>query len=241
MIIDITAPFSANASPAHSNISLDIPDSPSLSALPSPVGYGSISQILLPEVTPSPTKMMLTPERRSHVDGGVVTMLRLQLASMENTAKERLGQIQSLEQQLAAAKLARIRDADELAGQVGALEQQMRNSLAVRERNAEEQTAYIISLEEQLSRAIAVREKAVQQAAKQAADSVMQLHTAAVRVEARKWEFTCAARVASMEWSSVRAIAEGEMDFVRSNRDMLNLLLAGLDQSQRELRSAIVL
>ena len=184
---------------------------------------------------------MLTPERRSHVDGGVVTMLRLQLASMENTAKERLGQIQSLEQQLAAAKLARIRDADELAGQVGALEQQMRNSLAVRERNAEEQTAYIISLEEQLSRAIAVREEAVQQAAKQAADSVMQLHTAAVRVEARKWEFTCAARVASMEWSSVRAIAEGEMDFVRSNRDMLNLLLAGLDQSQRELRSAIVL
>ncbi|THH20999.1 hypothetical protein EW146_g451 [Bondarzewia mesenterica] len=238
MIIDIPAPFSASPSPARSTISLDTTDSPSLSTLPSPLGYTSISQILLPEVTPSPAKFAINPERPSPIDGGVVTMLRLQLASMENTAKDRLGQIHVLEQQLVSLKLARMREADELAGQVGALEEQMRSSFALRERTAEEQAAYTASLEEQLNRAAALREQAVQEAAKTAAEEAMQVHAAVVQSESQKWKTAYAARTAATGWDSVHHLAEGELDFperIAVCHSGMNLLFYSNDDYDYEL------
>ncbi|KAI0052898.1 hypothetical protein FA95DRAFT_1482958 [Auriscalpium vulgare] len=240
MIADIPAPFSGTASPAPSHMELDIPDSPSLSAMPSPIGYGSISQILLPDVTPSPAKFAhLTPERGTPVDSSLVMMLRLQLASMENIAKERLGQIQALEHQLTTAKEARLREADELARQVTTLEEQMRVALDTRETAMGEQAAVIAHLEEQMRGADALRERAVQQAARTAADGAMQIKVSAVQIEGRKWEAACVARGVATQWGTVRSVAEAELDLLRSNRETLSVLLAGLEQTQHHLCSVV--
>ncbi|KAI0321351.1 hypothetical protein OF83DRAFT_327492 [Amylostereum chailletii] len=237
MLNDIPAPFSATASPTPSVLELEVPDSPSLSALPSPVGYTSISQILLPDVTPSPAPIKqhrMSPERL-HGDASMVTMLRLQLASMENIAKERLGQIQILETQLGAAKNMRLRDADELAGQVSTLEEQMRAVLETRDRISEEQNQQIYSLEEQIQRASAAREYAVQEAVKMAVADAARLQASVVAKEGRKWEAALVAREASARWDIVRETAESELELVASSREMLDVLLAGLDASQRQL------
>ncbi|KAA1468478.1 hypothetical protein DENSPDRAFT_869721 [Dentipellis sp. KUC8613] len=233
MIADMTAPFSGAASPVPSVIELDIPDSPSLSALPSPAGYGSISQVLLPDVTPSPAKYGQATPERSTVDASVVMMLRLQLASMENIAKERLGQIQSLEQKLMSSKDARLREADELARQVTTVEEQLRVSLESRDRASDEQLVRIRALEDQLGQATAMRDAAVQEAVQMAVEGTMQLKAAAVRVECEKWEMACAARAAAAEWATVKDLADGELELVRSNREMLNVLLAGLEGQRR--------
>ncbi|KAI0067957.1 hypothetical protein BV25DRAFT_895473 [Artomyces pyxidatus] len=239
MIADVTAPFSGTASPAISHIELAIPDSPSLSALPSPNGYNSISQILLPDVTPSPAKFaQLTPDRLG-VDSSLVMMLRLQLASMENTAKERLGQIQSLEHQLASAKELRLREADELAHQVTTLEEQMRCTLETRERTMVDQTATIAHLEQQLHWADVARDNAVKDAVCTASDDAMRLKAAAVDSENRRWQVACAAGAAASQWGSVRTAAEGELELLRSNRETLSVLLAGLDQSQRQMQTLV--
>ncbi|KAJ6626878.1 hypothetical protein B0H10DRAFT_2210759 [Mycena sp. CBHHK59/15] len=87
------------------NLHLEVPDSPCLSTLNSPGEFGSISQVLLPDVTPSPAvhvNRFGNSNRESGVNGvdaAIVTLLRLQLASAENIAKERLFQLQSMEEE----------------------------------------------------------------------------------------------------------------------------------------------
>ncbi|KAI0308029.1 hypothetical protein B0F90DRAFT_107942 [Multifurca ochricompacta] len=229
MIADIPAPFS----PAPSTVDLEstVPESPSLSALPSPAGYGSISQILLPDVTPSPapTKHMQSQFISEHgrpaaADASLVVMLRLQLASMENIARERLDQIAALEAQLSAAKEARLREAADLAAQVSALEKQMHVSLENRERAAEDHAI----LEEQLRGAAFVKELAVQEAIKRVMEDTTRLRASAEETIRRKWEVACGAHAAATSWASVREIAEGELEFVMAQRETLNVLLTSL-------------
>jgi hypothetical protein len=234
MIADFPAPFSPT--PSTVDLQLTIPESPSLSALPSPAGYGSISQVLLPDVTPSPasTKQMQSqfiPEhsRPAAADASIVVMLRLQLASMENIAKERLTQITALEVQLGAAKEARLREAADLAAQVSALEEQMHVSFESRERAAEERA----TLEEQLRGAAVAKELAVQEAVRKASEDAARLRVAAEEAMRRKCEVVGAARAAAMLWESVREDAGGELEFVRAQRETLTFLLASLDQNQR--------
>jgi hypothetical protein len=233
MIADIPAPFSPT--PSTVDLQLTIPESPSLSALPSPAGYGSISQILLPDVTPSPvsTKHMQSqfiPEhsRPAAADASLVVMLRLQLASMENIAKERLTQITTLEAQLCATKEARLREAADLAAQVSALEEQMHVSLESRERTAEERA----TLEEQLRGAAVAKELAVQGAVKKATEDAARLRVAAEETMRRKCDVVSAARGVATSWGSVRELAEGELEFVRAQRETLTFLLASLDQNR---------
>ncbi|KAF8482126.1 hypothetical protein DFH94DRAFT_691739 [Russula ochroleuca] len=234
MIADIPAPFSP--APSTVDLQLNIPESPSLSALPSPAGYGSISQVLLPDVTPSPasTKHMQSlfiPEnnRPAAADASLVVMLRLQLASMEDIAKQRLTQITILEAQLGAAKEARLREAADLAAQVSALEEQMHVSFESRERGAEER----ITLEEQLRGAAVAKELAVQEAVKKVTEDAARLRVAAEEAMRRKCEVASAARGAATSWVSVHELAEGELEFVRAQRETLTLLLAGLDQNRQ--------
>jgi len=234
MIADIPAPFSPAASTV--DLQLNIPESPSLSALPSPAGYGPISQVLLPDVTPSPvsTKHMqaqFIPEnsRPAAADASLVVMLRLQLASMENMAKERLTQITVLEAQLGAAKEARLREAADLAAQVSALEEQMHVSFESRERAAEER----LTLEEQLRGAAVDKELAVQEAVKNVTEDAARLRVAAEEAMRRKCEVAGAARSAATSWVSVREQAEGEVEFVRAQRETLTLLLATLNQNRQ--------
>jgi hypothetical protein len=232
MIADIPAPFSP--APSTVDLELAIPESPSLSTLPSPAGYGSISQVLLPDVTPSPApakhmQLQLTPEHSRHAaaDASLVVMLRLQLASMENIAKERLSQITTLEAQLGAAKEARMREAADLAAQVSALEQQMHVSLESRERAAEERAR----LEEQLRGAVATKELAVQEAVKRATEDAARLRSSTEEAVRRKCEVVNAAHTAARSWGFVHKVAESELESVRSQRETLNFLLMSLDQN----------
>jgi hypothetical protein len=232
LIADVPAPFSP--APSTVDLELAIPESPSLSALPSPAGYGSISQVLLPDVTPSPAPVkhnqsQLIPEhgRHSAADASLVVMLRLQLASMENIAKERLGQITALETQLTAAKEARLREAADLAAQVSALEQQMHVSLENRERAAEERAI----LEEKLRGTAATKELAVQEAVKRVMEDGTRLRLAAEETMRRKCKVLGAAHTAAMSWEFVHELAESELESVRAQRETLNFLLMSLDQN----------
>ncbi|KAI0662500.1 hypothetical protein C8Q70DRAFT_562995 [Cubamyces menziesii] len=239
MLSEIPAPFRAGAiSPSLSVI--DIPESPSLSALPSPTGYGSISQVLLPDVTPSPavhnsTHLFdnLKPETPTSTDGATVTLLRLQLAAAESRAQERLAQMQSLEQQLHAAKEARLRDAEDLAKQISQLEEQVHGNLLVDNQRVEQ----ISVLEEMLRDAQTAQDKSVKDAARRAEEAMSAARAAALQVRQVEVKATLAlaAREAGAAWSTVRDTAESELDFVRANREMLSVLLAGLDHSQRQL------
>ncbi|TFK93526.1 hypothetical protein K466DRAFT_511425 [Polyporus arcularius HHB13444] len=242
MISEIPLPFRAGAiSPAFSVI--DIPDSPSLSALPSPTGYGSISQVLLPDVTPSPAIHNTThlfddlgPPTPS-ADSAALTLLRLQLAAAESRAQERLAQMQSLEEQLHAAKEARMRDAEALARQISELEQQVHGNLAVEGQRSEQ----IAVLEEMLRESQVAQEKSVKDAAaaatRKAEDALCASKAAALQAQQAqaRSEIASAARGAGAAWFCVRETAESELELVRSNREMLAVLLAGLHHSLAQL------
>ncbi|TBU64721.1 hypothetical protein BD310DRAFT_913190 [Dichomitus squalens] len=238
MISEIPAPFHPGAvSPSLSVI--DIPDSPSLSALPSPTGYGSISQVLLPEVTPSPAIHNTThlfdnmkPEQ-AQADSAALTLLRLQLAAAENRAQERLAQMQSLEEQLHHAKEARMRDAQELSRQISELEEQVHGNLAIESQRTEQ----IAVLEEMLRDAQVAHEQSVKDVARRAEDAMCASRAAALQVrqvQARA-EISSAASEARSAWYCVRETAESELELVRANREMLGLLLAGLEHTLGQL------
>ena len=238
MISEIPAPFRAGAiSPSLSVI--DIPDSPNLSTLPSPTGYGSISQVLLPDVTPSPaihntTHLFddLKPDSPT-ADSGALTLLRLQLAAAENRAQERLKQMQSLEEQLHAAKAARMRDAEELSKQIAELEQQVHGNLLVESQRSEQ----IAVLEEMLRDAQSAQDKSIKDAARKAEDAICASKAAALQARQiqAKSQVALAASHAGAAWFRVRDTADSELELVRANREMLSLLLAGLDHSLAQL------
>lgn len=238
MISEIPAPFRSGAvSPSLSVI--DIPDSPNLSTLPSPTGYGSISQVLLPDVTPSPAVHNtihlfgdVKPEQ-AQTDSAALTLLRLQLAAAESRAQERLAQMQLLEEQLHAAKEARMRDAQELARQISELEEQVHGNLTVESQRTEQ----ISVLEEMLRDAQAAQARSVKDAARKAEDALAASRAAALQVRQvqAKAEIGGAARETRAAWYCVRESAESELELVRANKEMLGLLLTGLDHTLAQL------
>ncbi|GLB36476.1 hypothetical protein LshimejAT787_0307640 [Lyophyllum shimeji] len=239
MLSDFPAPFRPGAvSPTPSSSQLDVPESPCLSAMSSPGGYGSISQVLLPDVTPSPAvhhhsnRYDMAPEIPA-VDGAIVTLLRLQLAAAENTAKERLTQMQTMEEEIHNLKEARSRETQELTKQVAYMEEQMRGSLELRERAEQERAVYTLGLEEELRRAQALRDQAVEKAVIKGQEMARATHDAALKAQCDSAEVACSARVAASEWVSVRELAGMELDVVREEREVLSLLLAELDQMPR--------
>lgn len=240
MLADVDAPFhSLMASPTPSQLTLaDIPESPMLSAMPSPSGYGSISQVLLPDVTPSPAPHPLTLRYDdsadvSPIESATSTLLRLQLASLENTAHERQTRIETLEAQLAAATEARLRDTEDLARQISALEEQIHGNLGAG-RPDDRLAQYAAELEEQLAQAQVVRDGAVADALKQAALDAVASQAAALQCQQAKVDLAAAACDARAAWGAVRCTAEGELEMVRSNRETLAVLLAGLDHSLQQ-------
>lgn len=233
-MLSIDAPFNPGAvSPALTSLT-ELPESPSLSAMPSPTGYGSISQVLLPEVTPSPAPHNaalrfeeFAAETPPMFDSAAVTMLRLQVASLENTATERLMKIEFLESQLQSAKEARIHDAEELSKQMSELEQQVQASL----RPDEQLTQQVAFLEEQLRHAQTGQEQAVQEALEKLEADESASRAKALRTKRVRCDAAIAACTAGAAWSAVRDTAEGELELIRSNKEMLAVLLAGLDRA----------
>ncbi|PFH50765.1 hypothetical protein AMATHDRAFT_3620 [Amanita thiersii Skay4041] len=233
MLADIPAPFPDLLSPTASTSGLDIPESPSLSALNSPGGFGSISQVLLPDVTPSPAvhnlpKYEMNGELTT-VDGAIVTLLRLQLAAAENTAKERLARLQIMEEEMHNMREEQNRHSYEMSTKLYQVETRLRKKEEDEKRMSVERVAYTASLEEQLREAQALREQTIQ-------ETIMHKKT----IE-RTWEMSfksrhmtteavCAARIAHAEWGSVRDLSEAELDMVRSDRHLLSIMLAELDR-----------
>jgi hypothetical protein len=235
MLSDMPAPFHPGAvSPTPSIIQLDIPESPCLSTLSSPGGYGSISQVLLPEVTPSPAvhhmqRYDMASEVPS-VDAATVTLLRLQLAAAESLAKERLSQLQNMEEEVHNLKTVRGREAQELIKQVVHMEEQLQGSLRIREKTEEERLAHISELQGQLREAREARDQAVQEAIYRRRREEKAAREAALKSQRAICEVECLGRVAVSEWESVHMLAELELDLVRGDRQVLSVLLAELDE-----------
>ncbi|CAL1696255.1 unnamed protein product [Somion occarium] len=241
MLSDIPAPFRSGAiSPALSSLP-DIPESPTLSTLPSPTGYGSISQVLLPDVTPSPAphnshrfeQMAAGPEIAA-ADSAIVTLMRLQLASIENIAKERLMTIQSLENQLYSTKQASIRDVEELSTHVSVLEEQVRANLQAEEQRA----AYTAQLEAQLADVRTSTEQAVSEAEQKACEEAAAARKAALDTQRLKWEFCSAAERHVQSWKTAKDDITAEVEHYIDTRETLDVLRQQLDSiyRQQELR-----
>ncbi|KAG6868548.1 hypothetical protein C0993_001244 [Termitomyces sp. T159_Od127] len=242
MLSDFPAPFQADVlSPTPSIAQLDVPESPCLSAMSSPGGYGSISQVLLPDVTPSPalhhrqlSRFDISPET-SAGDAAAVTLLRLQLAAAENMAKERLAQMQSMEKEIHDLKQSRGRETLHLSEQIAILEQQLKNNLEMRERADEERALYTRGLEDQLRQEQTMRDRAVKNAVVRGQELARAELDAALKPERDSLVLASSARIAALEWKSVRGLAELELDVVREEMQVLSLLLAELFQSPLKL------
>lgn len=235
MLADVPPPFhSAPVSPSPHSALLSVPASPCLSALNSPGGYGSISQVLLPDVTPSPAhpkqRYENEPPEIPAVDAAIVTLLRLQLASAESTAKERLFRLQSMEEELHLLKEARVREAEDLASKVSYVEEQLHDNLEARERKDEERIAYAASLEDQLRHEQGRREQTVAEAVAKTQEDGRAWQEVVLNVEKQRWQAGCLAHTVAATWDAAHDLADSELDFVRTSRDMLSVLLAGLDQ-----------
>ncbi|KAG2117938.1 uncharacterized protein F5147DRAFT_252511 [Suillus discolor] len=243
MLSEIQAPFTPiGPSPNVSVLALEVPESPCLSALPSPGGYGSISQVLLPDVTPSPAVHHFnqvfdtSTELPAPMDSGTVTLLRLQVASAENTAKERLVRLQELEEQLHAAKHSRVQETEELAKQVSFLEQQLHISVEARERLDEERSAFTASLQDQLRHAEASSNQASNAAFARGQEEAAASWAELLNQKQQKWEVCSLAREIKVEWGSIREQAEAEQEFLQASRETLKVFLAMLDQSQKQVQ-----
>ncbi|KAG1715799.1 hypothetical protein ID866_1375 [Astraeus odoratus] len=239
MLADVTAPFTpGGVSPNVSAMGLDMPDSPSLSALPSPAGFGSISQVLLPDVTPSPAVHHLTQvfetstELPPPADSGTVTLLRLQVAQAEKAARERLSLVHDLEEQLHALKQARMKETEDLALQISFLEEQLRSSVQSRERMDEERAAFTASLQDELRHAEVLRQQATQEAFEKGQEEARTSLDAMLNSLHQCWEASSAAGEAGFLWSSVKDQAEDEKSNLRASRQMLRVFLTVLDHSQ---------
>lgn len=244
MLSEIQAPFTPGG--LSPNVStLEVPESPCLSALPSPGGYGSISHVLLPDVTPSPAvhhidKMFDTSTEFSPpMDSGTVTLLRLQVASAENMAKERLTRLQELEELLHNATQSRIRETEALVQQVSFLEKQLHISVEARQRVDEERAAFIASLQDQLRRAETSSEQVAEVAFARGQQEAIASLADALKRDQQKWEVCSLAREIKLEWASVKEQTEVEQDFLRTSRETLKVFLAVLDHSQMQMRASL--
>jgi hypothetical protein len=241
MLADVPAPFRSGAASPSLSSHLGLPDSPGLSVIDSPGGgYGSISQVLLPDVTPSPAvnhniqqnKFHLTPDAsKSAVGSSTATLLRLQLASMENTAKERLKQVQAMEEEMHNVKQAHAQQMEEMQKQVHYMETQSRlNDERVSD-------MFNASLEEQLRQQRVAQEEGFRRTILQFQDNAKLMHSRALDSERAKMAAVSSASRAAFKWDTVASVCEAELDYVRADRAMLAFLLAQVDQMSMALSS----
>ncbi|KAK2462012.1 hypothetical protein APHAL10511_006475 [Amanita phalloides] len=226
MLADVPAPFaSLPISPSISTCGIDIPDSPCLSALNSPGAFGSISQVLLPDVTPSPAVHGNAFKYNGNnglgtVDSSLVTLLKLQLVAAENMSKERLTRLLAMEEEMYYLKEDHKRETGELSMQVSHMQDQLCEKEEYEERLAVERAGYIASLEEQLKDVRALRAKAVE-------DEIARCRERERKTAYREWhvvmEATCAANTAQAGWSSVFDLSQAELETVKGDRHNLEL------------------
>ncbi|VDB93493.1 unnamed protein product [Peniophora sp. CBMAI 1063] len=232
-----------------------VPPTPGTPDLPSPGGFGSISQVLLPEVTPSPAPLRTGLASPQDSAAGTAVMLRLQLASAEQLANERLRSVQNLEvelqtvqeqvsalvqkvaevegeknSKLEGAKAARLRDAKELSEQVALLETQMRAAMDARESAAAEHAARVSALEAQLAAAEEERRLEAERVKAEARREAAEEAKKSVGKETRRWQAVCAVGETIRRWEHVGSSARSELEDIKAGREVLAVLLGGLDR-----------
>ncbi|KAF9568514.1 hypothetical protein CPC08DRAFT_702527 [Agrocybe pediades] len=233
MLSDIPAPFRSGAASPSLSSQLGVPESPCLSALDSPGGYGSISQVLLPDVTPSPALHNSLQHSRFNaslldstpIDSSTTTLLRLQLAAAENTAKERLHQIQAMEEELHDLKQCMAQQMEESQRQITYMENQWRSS--------SDDTASL--LEEQMQKEQTIREQIVAEAITRCQEEAKQTIMRSIEEERLKFQVVTSAQLASSSWDNVLSACEDDLEAVRSDKAMLSVLLMQLDQLSQTL------
>ncbi|KAF9650696.1 hypothetical protein BDM02DRAFT_1294094 [Thelephora ganbajun] len=241
MLSEIPAPFMPGVlSPAPSTI-MELPDSPGLSTVSlSPIGYGSISRVLLPDVTPSPAPLRLEMERSvssGASEAATNTMLRLQLAQQEHMSKERLDRIQSLEKQLHYEREAHEKSARELAQQVTEVDTGLRAHIEATERKIAERDAQIVTLQGQLKQLSDSKKHELNQAVEQTRVQAAMTFSNNLQMLRMKWEAAAAGQQAAGSWSTVASLSGGQLELIKANREMLATLLLGLDHNLDSLRA----
>ncbi|KAF9786056.1 hypothetical protein BJ322DRAFT_764776 [Thelephora terrestris] len=241
MLSEIPAPFMPGVlSPAPSTI-MELPDSPGLSTVSlSPVGYTSISRVLLPDVTPSPAPLRLEMERSSSSvasESATNTMLRLQLAQQEHMARERLDRIQSLEKQLHYEREAHEKSARELAQQVTEVDTGLRAHIEATERKIAERDAQILSLQGQLKQLNGSKRHELDRAVEQTKAQTTTAYSNNLQMVHMKWEAAAAGQQAASSWSTVASLFGGHLGLIKANREALATLLSGLDHTLDSLRA----
>lgn len=220
---------------------MELPDSPGLSTVSlSPVGYTSISRVLLPDVTPSPAPLRLEMERSTSSaasEGATNTMLRLQLAQQEHMAKERLDRIQSLEKQLHYEREAHEKSARELAQQVTEVDTGLRVHIEATERKIAERDAQIVALQGQLKQLGSSKKHELNQAVEQTRVQAATAYSTNLQTVYMKWEAAAAGQRAASSWSTVASLFGGHLELIKSNREVLATLLSGLDHTLDSLRA----
>lgn len=245
LITEVPAPFLPTTpgmlSPSPSVMRLesesgDFAESPPPHGLATPSNFGSISQMLLPKFTPSPATHNHAGDRQgvlgvTELDTATSTLLRMQLASMENLAKERLSRITQLEDQLHDLREARKRDAQQLGEQVSHLEERLRENLGSRQpdRSVENHDACRSTLEAQMRLAEKSREQAVHAAISEAARNEKLLLEQHRLQEQRRSRMISAARDSSGQWRNVRDVASNALENLKANREMLAVLRSSLE------------
>lgn len=225
MITDIAAPFSGPTSPSLSSIHglPDIPPSPCLSAIDSPGGFGtSISQVLLPDVTPSPaafansSRFNVSPEAASESSA---TYLRLQLAAAEAMSRDRLMRIQAMEEEIHNLRQAHVQQVEEMRAQVEFIEQQ----------DARARHAAAAAMEEELKQVRMQTAQAVEVAITETETAARTRQANTIKAQRQQFDIACATMVAQTSWSAVLDGCTAELDAIYGEREMLALILADLE------------
>lgn len=234
MLSEIPAPFRSGAASPSLSSQMDVPESPCLSAIDSPGGFGSISQVLLPDVTPSPAmhnNLMQSrfnlPSDATVADSSTSTMLRLQLAAAENTARERLFQIQAMEEEIHDLKQAHTHQMEESQKQMVYMEAQWREK--------DEQASYSASLEDKLRHLEVSHERALEETVKRCQQNALDSQSRLLKAEGLRCEAIFSARLAASSWSAVRDTCEVELDLIRDDKAVFSLLLMQLEQMYSNL------
>jgi len=235
MLSEIPAPFRSGAASPSLSSQMDIPESPCLSAIDSPGGFGSISQVLLPDVTPSPamhsnnlmqSRFNLSPDA-AVADSSTTTMLRLQLAAAENTARERLFQIQAMEEEMYDLKQAHAHQMEESQKQMVYAEAQWREK--------DEQASYSASLEDRLRHLEVSHQRAMEETVQRCQQNALRSQSLVLKTAGLRHEAEFSARLAASSWSAVRDVCEVELDLIRDDKAVFSLLLMQLDQMYSNL------
>jgi hypothetical protein len=234
MLSEIPAPFRSGAASPSLSSQMDVPESPCLSAIDSPGGFGSISQVLLPDVTPSPAMHNSSIQSRFNLpsdtavaDSSTSTMLRLQLAAAENTARERLFQIQAMEEEIHDLKQAHGHQMEESQKQMVYMEAQWREK--------DEQASYAASLEDKLRHLEISHGRAMEETVERCQRDALKSQGLVFKTEGLRCEAIFSARLAASSWSAVRDTCEVELDLIRDDKAVFSLLLMQLDQMYSNL------